>query len=133
MKKFLNKIPALPAVIFLMALCMSMTSPIESSSIMDESSEASDNFSLFFVSESWTWSNFAGSAVVGGVGGAVGGAAAGALACGIGAGPGALAGGVGGAVGGAAGYAAQQAWSYFFGTSAAQDANQLAYAEAALD
>jgi hypothetical protein len=132
MKQFLKKFSGLPVVVVLMAVCMSMTSPIESTSILNESKIASDNFSIAMVSESWTWSDFAGAAVVGGVAGAAGGAAAGALACGVGAGPGAVAGGVGGAVGGAVAYAGTQAWNAVFGSSSSA-AQTLAYAEAALD
>jgi hypothetical protein len=132
MKATLRKLSGLPLVIMLMAACMTMTSQIESNSMLIESGFASDDFSIFAKADSWTWSDFAGAAVVGGVAGAAGGAAAGALACGVGAGPGAVAGGVGGVVGGAVGYAGMQAWNYFFGEEV-QSLAMASYSEIALD
>lgn len=133
MKKKFNRLLALPAVIMFMGLCMSMTDSIDPRSMTAESSSASGDYSVFMVVESWTWSELAGSALVGGLGGAVGGAAAGTLACGAGAGPGALAGAVAGAVGGAVEYAGTQAWHAVFGDAIFNPASTLAYTEIALD
>lgn len=127
-----------------MMLLMNMTSPINSSSILENSSAASNDFSVFMVTESWTWTQFAGAAVVGGVSGALGGAVAGAWAGAMGtpfgsaagAGIGAAVGAVGGTVGGAAAYAGTQAWDYFFGKNAGSGSDQILsynFSEAVLD
>jgi LytS/YehU family sensor histidine kinase len=129
MKKFLQKLVVVPFMVGFMMLLMNMTSPINSSSILENSSAASNDFSVFMVTESWTWTQFAGAAVVGGVSGALGGAVAGAWI-------GAAVGAVGGTVGGAAAYAGTQAWDYFFGKNAGSGSDQILsynFSEAVLD
>jgi uncharacterized membrane protein len=67
------------------------------------------------VSGAWSWSDFAGSTIVGAVGGAAIGAIGGSFAAGAGALPGAGIGAATGAVGGAVAYAGNEAWHAVFG------------------
>jgi hypothetical protein len=125
MRKLLTKFSALPALIIIMAICMNMTTPIQSGKIFSESKTAYNDYSVFMVEESWTWGTFWSDAGLGLVGGAVGGAAAGAVAgalcspfgAGAGAGVGAVIGGVAGTVGAATVNVVTQAVQYFSSSS----------------
>jgi hypothetical protein len=103
-----------------MVLCLNSTKKINSKEITSTSGNAQSGFGTFMLAkkDSWTWADFAGSAVVGGVAGAAGGAAVGLLGTPVGVPAAAGAGALGGAVGGAIGYVGAQVWSWAVGSSA---------------
>lgn len=133
MKNQVKKLSILLGVVCFMLVCMQLTKPIDSSTIINESATAESGLVVMPVSESWTWAQFGASVAGGAAAGATSGAVAGAFfCCPGGATGGAVTGGVGGAVGGAVGDAVAQAYTYFFGEEAAQK-QMTYYSETALD
>jgi len=135
MKNFPNKtILSLGSILAFMALCMNLTTPISSASILDESRGAESALNIVAVSEGWTWTDFGGAFVVGGVAGAARGAVVGLVGtgCPAGAAAGATTGIVAGAVCGAVVYAGMQAWNAVMGNET-NHSLLLTYSGTALD
>jgi phage tail tape-measure protein len=134
MKKLITKFSALPALIVVMAICMNMTTPIQSGKILSESKYAINDYSVFMVEESWTWGTFFTESAIGAVSGAVSGAAVGAFAGAVcspfgsaaGVGTGAALGAVGGTVLSAVNNVYNQATNYFGSSNTTTNGNTSA-------